>query len=170
MEWAQKEAGGEELERSGVSLHSAREEYYRQMDPWDPEASRWESELCTMSAGTPGDRKFLKLEFGPSSLPFDFDDKKKPDGVVTITNEDVKLHVTKDFKGVTHFGIYVKCKIPGTSPRQGNITPLAGVLTDTLTEGASQTTHLTHLLHSTRVMVDSLGCENNPSIPSHPPA
>ncbi|BFO15823.1 hypothetical protein SHKM778_22110 [Streptomyces sp. KM77-8] len=89
---------------------------------------------------------------------------------MTRANEDVKLDLTKDFKGVTHYGVYVRCKIPGTPLEQENITPLAGVLTDTLTEGTSEATRITHLLHSTRVMVDSLGCENKPSIPSRPPS
>ncbi len=123
-----------------------------------------------MSASEPGESKSLNIEFGPSSTPFDFDKRKKVDGFVTIVNEDVKLHQRKDPKSVTHYGIYVKCEIPGTPPDQEDITPLAGVLTDTLTENTAETIHMTYLLRSTKVVVDSLGCENNPSIPSRPPA
>ncbi|BFO15824.1 hypothetical protein SHKM778_22120 [Streptomyces sp. KM77-8] len=77
MEWAHGETGADELERSGVSLDSAREEYYRQMDPWKPKASRWESELCTMSAAS-GEGGSLKIEFGPSSLPLILTTKRSP--------------------------------------------------------------------------------------------
>lgn len=82
----------------GVNLNELRREYYRQMDPWKPNAQRWESEVCTITSTELGKDKELTFEFGPSSTPFDFDEKKTPDGTVTPVNADVKLQQVKDFR------------------------------------------------------------------------
>ncbi|MGX1154265.1 hypothetical protein [Streptomyces sp. F-7] len=170
LEWVQESAQADDIERGGVTLDGLRREYYRQMNPWKPNAQRWESEVCTITSTELGDTKKLTIEFGPSSTPFDFDERKTPDGIVTPVNADVKLQQVKDFKDVTHYGVYVKCKVPGTSPRQELVTPLGGVMTDTLTDGTSDAAHVRHLLRATQAVVDSLGCENDPSVPSKPPA
>ncbi|MGA5127989.1 hypothetical protein ACPCAG_32385 [Streptomyces pseudogriseolus] len=170
LEWVQEKAQADDIERGGVNLDEFRREYYRQMKPWKPNAQRWESEVCTIKSTELGDGKKLTIEFGPSSTPFDFDEKKNPDGTVTPVNADLKLQQVRDFKDVTHYGVYVKCKVSGTSPRQEIVTPLAGVMTDTLTAGTSDAVHMRHLLRATQAVVDLLGCENDPSIPATPPA
>lgn len=159
---------GETIERSGLDLKKNREEYLKQMKSWDPQDTHWSSELCTMSKFSSGKNKTLRIEFGPSSVPFDFDTKNSK-GVTTVVNGDVKLHQVEDAQEVTHYGIYVKCKIPGTPPQQASRTPLAGVLTDTLTNGTSPGAHMTYLLRSTRAVVSNLQCENKPVIPANLP-
>lgn len=171
LKWAQEEARTDGVERGGVTMAELRRQYYRQMNPWKPNSQRWESEVCTITSTEVGDGKKLTIEFGPSSTPFDFDQQQKtPDGTVTPVNADVKLQQVKDFKNVTRYGIYVKCKMAGTSPRQEIITPLGGVLTDTLTGGTSDAERVRHLLRATQAVVELLDCENNPSVPATPPA
>ncbi|MDT6987792.1 hypothetical protein ACFSUJ_25380 [Streptomyces lusitanus] len=170
LEWVQEKAQADDIERGGVNLDEFQREYDRQMKPWKPTAQRWESEVCTITSTKLGDGKKLTIEFGPSSTPFDFDERETPDGVVTPVNADVKLQQVKDFKDVTHYGVYVKCKVSGTSSRQEIVTPLAGVLTDTLTDGVSDAARIRHLLRATQAVVNSLGCENDPSVPATPPA
>ncbi|TWF84858.1 hypothetical protein FHX78_111800 [Streptomyces capillispiralis] len=152
-----------------MSLKESREEYLKQMQSWDPEGTHWSSELCTMSKSGAGKNAVLRIEFGPSSTPFDFDSKGS-EGTTTLVNSDVRLHQVKDHREVTHYGIYVKCKMPGTPPHQASRTPLAGVLTDTLTENTSTEAHVTYLLRSTRAVVKSLECENKPTVPVSYPA
>ncbi|MFI6208715.1 hypothetical protein ACIBAI_20295 [Streptomyces sp. NPDC051041] len=169
IKWVESHAAvdkGETVERDGVNLEENREEYFKQMNSWDPKGYHWSSELCTMSAFTSGKNKVFRIEFGPSSVPFDFD-KRSSEGVTTTVNKDVKLHQAKDAQGVTRYGIYVKCKVPGTPPQQESKTPLAGVLTDTLTEGTASDDHVTYLLRSTRAVANSLKCENKPVIPAN---
>jgi hypothetical protein len=159
---------GETIERSTMSLKESREEYLKQMQSWDPEGAHWASELCTMRKFSSGKNAVLRIEFGPSSTPFDFDTKGS-EGTTTLVNSDVKLHQVKDHREVTHYGIYVKCKMPGTPPHQASRTPLAGVLTDTLTEDTSADAHVTYLLRSARAVVRSLECENKPVVPVNYP-
>ena len=170
LEWVHESARADAVGRGGVTLDEFRRQYYSQMDRWRPNAQHWEAELCTITSTKIGAEKKLTIEFGPSSTPFDFDQKQTPDGTVTPVNSDVKLQQVKDFKNVTRYGIYVKCKMAGTSPRQEIITPLGGVLTDTLTGGTSDADRVQHLLSATQAVVELLGCENNPSIPATPPA
>lgn len=163
-------AGGGELDRGGVDLKDARAQHYKQMESGGSDGSHWSSELCTITAFDAGKKKELKVEFGPSSLPFDFQTKGAEEGTITPVNSDVKLHQVEDSRGVVRYGVYVKCKIPGTSSRQETETPLAGVMTDTLTSGTSARDHMKYLLHSARVMADSLKCRNDPTIPAEPGA
>ncbi|MFD7403165.1 hypothetical protein ACFV7R_10930 [Streptomyces sp. NPDC059866] len=173
IEWVESHAdvaGGGELDRGGVDLKEARAQHYKQMESGGSDGFHWSSELCTMTAFDAGKKKELRVEFGPSSLPFDFQTKSAEDGIVTPVNSDVKLHRVDDSKGVVQYGVYVKCKIPGTSPRQETETPLAGVMTDTLTSGTSVRDHMKYLLHSARAMADVLDCQNEPKVPAKPPA
>ncbi|MFD7280087.1 hypothetical protein ACFV80_24310 [Streptomyces sp. NPDC059862] len=163
-------AGGGDLDRGGVDLKEARAQHYKQMDSGDSDGFHWSSEICKMTTFDAGKSKELRLEFGPSSLPFDFDAKGTQKGVVTPVNSDVKLHRVDDYKGIVHYSVYVKCKIPGASPKQETETPLAGVMTDTLTSGTSARDHMKYLLHSARAMADALDCQNEPKIPAEPPA
>ncbi|MEU9356072.1 hypothetical protein AB0D65_35000 [Streptomyces griseoloalbus] len=155
---------GETIERSTMSLKESREGYLKQMESWDPEGTHWSSELCTMRKFTSGKNAVLRIEFGPSSTPFNFNTKGS-EGTTELVNPDVKLHQVKDHREITHYGIYVKCKMPGTPPHQASTTPLAGVLTDTLTEGTTADARVTYLLRSTRAVVRSLKCENKPVVP-----
>ncbi|WP_328506022.1 hypothetical protein [Streptomyces sp. NBC_00391] len=165
-------ADGDDLDRGGVDLEEARAQHYKQMEDGgsDEYQYHWSSEICKMIAFDAGESKELRLEFGPSSLPFDFEKKETQEGTITPVNSDVKLHQVDDYKGVVQYGVYVKCKISGTSPRQEMENPLAGVMTDTLTSGTSDRDHMKYLLRSARAMVDALDCENKPTIPAEPPA
>jgi hypothetical protein len=175
VKWAESHADiadGDDLDRSGVDLKEAREQYYKQMEGGGSGEyqQHWSSEVCKMITHDAGKSKELRLEFGPSSLPFDFEDEGAQEGVITSVNSDVKLHQVDGRKGVVHYSVYVKCKIPGTSPRQGMANPLAGVMSDTLTSGTSDRDHMKYLLRSARAMADVLDCENKPEIPAEPPA
>ncbi|MET8023183.1 hypothetical protein [Streptomyces avermitilis] len=126
IEWVESHAdvaGGGELDRGGVDLKDARAQHYKQMESGGSDGSHWSSELCTITAFDAGKKKELKVEFGPSSLPFDFQTKGAEEGTITPVNSDVKLHQVEDSRGVVQYGIYVKCKIPGTSSRQETETP-----------------------------------------------
>ncbi|WP_405614815.1 hypothetical protein [Streptomyces sp. NBC_00076] len=173
IKWAENHAdlpGGSDLDRGGVDLKEARAQHYKQVGSGGSDGPHWSSELCTLTYFDAGKKKELKVEFGPSSLPFDFQAKSVEDGVFTPVNSNVKLHEVDDYKGVPKYGVYVKCKIPGTSPRQAAKTPLAGVMTDTLTTGTSARDHMKYLLRSARAMTAALECQNNPTIPAEPPA
>ncbi|MET8327281.1 hypothetical protein [Streptomyces sp. NPDC005181] len=64
------------------------------------------------------------------------------------------------------YQVYVQCKIPGTPAGQEREVPLTGELTDTLTDSVNLRDHLALLLHSARVMTNTLGCQNKPVVPS----
>ncbi|MFD3498549.1 hypothetical protein [Streptomyces sp. NPDC058678] len=169
VKWIESHTGGSgSLERGGMSLQDARDEYNKQMDSWDPDGHHWASELCTLKADSSS--KGLKIEFGPSSLPFDFQVKSAAEGVLTPVNSAVRLHQVKDSQGVTQYGVYVKCKVLGNPSEQESLTPLAGLMTDTLTSGTSARDHMTYLLRSARAMADVVECRNKPTIPTEPPA
>ncbi|CAL9441514.1 hypothetical protein SUDANB38_02277 [Streptomyces sp. enrichment culture] len=72
--------------------------------------------------------------------------------------------------GTGTYRVYVACQVPGAHPGQIEGTPLEGTLDDTLTNEASARVHYTHLLHSTRLLVEALGCTNKPVVPAQPPA
>jgi len=163
-------AADDDLDRGGVDLKEARAQYYKQTEAEGSDGPHWSSDLCTLTTFDAGKKKELKVEFGPSSLPFDFQAKGAEGGVVTPINSNVKLHQVDDYKGVPKYGVYVKCEIPGTSARQAAKTPLAGVMTDTLTTGTSAREHMKYLLRSARAMADALECQNKPTIPGEPPA
>ncbi|MFI6929934.1 hypothetical protein [Streptomyces sp. NPDC050287] len=172
IKWVESHAdlpGGSDLDRGGVDLKEARAQHYQQMESGGSDEPHWSSELCTLTTFDAGKKKELKVEFGPSSLPFDFHTESTQKGIVTPVNSDVKLHQVEDAKGVAQYGVYVKCKIPGTSPRQETETPLAGVMTDTLTSGTSVRDHMKYVLRSARAMADALDCQNEPTIPADPP-
>ncbi|MEU1459910.1 hypothetical protein ABZ467_04295 [Streptomyces sp. NPDC005727] len=160
----------QDLNWDGDGLGRAREQYNRQMESWDPDGQYWESEVCTVSRAPFPVSKRLMLEFGPSSLAFDAPMGGHGNGEVTPVNSDVFLHQRRDSSGVTHYGVYVRCKIKGTPERQETRTPLAGVLSDTLTKGTSDREHMSYLLHATRVMVRSVDCRNKPLVPTKAPA
>ncbi|WP_200307288.1 hypothetical protein [Streptomyces adelaidensis] len=165
-------ADGDDLDRGSVDLKEARAQHYKQLEDGgsDEYQQHWSSEICKMITYGAGKSKELRLEFGPSSLSFYFEEKGKQEGVITPVNSGVKLHQVDGYKGVIHYSVYVKCKIPGTSPRQEMENPLAGVMTDTLTSGTSDRDHMKYLLRSARAMADALDCENKPTIPAEPPA
>ncbi|MDX3589029.1 hypothetical protein [Streptomyces europaeiscabiei] len=165
-------AGGGELDRGGVDLEEARAQHDKQLESGGSDGSHWSSELCTTTAFDAGKKKELRVQFGPSSLPLDFQVEGSEDGTITPVHSDVKLHQAEDYKGVVQYGVYVKCTIPGTSPDQETETPLTGVMTDTLTltSGTSARNHIKYLLHSARAMADALDCRNKPTIPAEPPA
>ncbi|MFI8190291.1 hypothetical protein ACIF8T_16035 [Streptomyces sp. NPDC085946] len=168
IKWVEDHAAtdeGESVDRSGMKLKESRSEYLKQMDSWNPDGSHWSAELCSMSTFSSGKNKVFRLEFGPSSVPFDFD-TKSDGGITTAVNDDVKLHQSKDARGVTRYGVYVKCQVSGNPARQASMTPLAGVLTDTLTSGTTPEDHVTYLLRSTKAVVKSLTCENKPVVPA----
>ncbi|MEU7568462.1 hypothetical protein AB0A99_21135 [Streptomyces fradiae] len=72
--------------------------------------------------------------------------------------------------GRGEYAVYVACRIPGTDPGQLEGAPLKGELEDSLTNESSARIHYTHLLHSTRLLVEALGCTNKPVVPAEPPA
>ncbi|MFJ9820954.1 hypothetical protein ACIRU3_37955 [Streptomyces sp. NPDC101151] len=54
----------------------------------------------------------------------------------------------QDAKGVTRYGVHVRCGIPGARPGRETRTSPAGVLSGTLTRGTSARDHEKYLLRS----------------------
>ncbi|MFC9456410.1 hypothetical protein [Streptomyces sp. NPDC056983] len=169
--WFERKAGKLEVDadNSSTDLKEARSEYYKQMNPYDPDAQNWAAEICDVRRYVSGRERVFTLVYGPSSVPFNSDSGEE-DGTMTSLNSDVKLHQRQDVHGKVEYGVYVRCKVSGTPPQQLDETPLAGVMTDTLTGDTSAREHMKHLLHSTQVMARALACQNKPAIPSEPPS
>lgn len=118
----------------------------------------------------------IGLTYKPSPLPFDtVFDKETETGIVlkprlARVNSDVKLVYGADEYREARYQVYVQCKIPGTPSGQERAVPLVGELTDTLSDSVSLRGHLSLLLHSARVMANTLHCQNKPIVPSTLPA
>ncbi|MFE6755155.1 hypothetical protein ACFVDQ_16325 [Streptomyces sp. NPDC057684] len=171
--WVGQKSGREltaEESAGPVDLKGARVDYYEQLKAYDPDEEHSGTELCSIRRYESGKERAFTVEFGPSSTGFDF----KVDGVggekTANLNADVRLHQRKTVNGVEQYGVYVRCKIPGTPPRQLDRTPLAGVMTDTLTGDSSARTHMKQLLYAARTMVRALDCDNKPVVPADPPS
>ncbi|MEU0127176.1 hypothetical protein [Streptomyces sp. NPDC006289] len=118
----------------------------------------------------------IGLTYKPSPLPFDTAfDRGTETGIVLKprlmqVNSDVKLVYGADEHREARYQVYVQCKIQGTPSGQEREVPLAGELTDTLTADVSVRDHLTLLLHSARVMANTIDCQNKPVVPRALPA
>lgn len=98
-------------------------------------------------------------------------------GSLVRVNDDVVLTAlwrppmegVADDIGAGRYRVYVACQVPGADSGQLERAPLMGELDDTLTNESSARIHYTHLLHSTRLLVEALGCTNKPVVPAEPP-
>ncbi|MFF0064130.1 hypothetical protein ACFYRC_21745 [Streptomyces sp. NPDC005279] len=158
-------------------LKKARSLFYDQVENWGPDDSGVptfvDADVCRARTDVENPKKELALRYGPSVLPFDFPfgvaSGVTPAPTVTPVNSAVKLVHGKDRDGRLSYRVYVKCKIPGMPTKQENEIPIEGELTDTLTGDTGARVHLTHLLHSAKVVADSFGCQNKPVVPAEPP-
>ncbi|MFD5450655.1 hypothetical protein [Streptomyces sp. NPDC127100] len=159
-------------------LEGARKYFYEKAGEWEPgdEAvpTYSRTEVCkVLATEKESPRKHLTLGYGPSLFPFDFpfaEDKGVYDSVSVVpVNSDVELVTRKDDDSVD-YSVYVKCRVPGAPAGQETGMPIEGTMTDTLTGDTDVGTHLTHLLHSARVVVKEFDCRNKPSVPTRLPA
>ncbi|MFF0289446.1 hypothetical protein [Streptomyces sp. NPDC005262] len=171
--------GSDELRfKSPVSLAEARARHHDQVRKWTPKSKLTpyvESNVCmirtNVSTGTQ-----IGLIYKPSLFPFDTSFEKEtknaiiPDPHLTEVNPDVKIVHGIDKYREARYQVYVQCRIPGTAAGQEREVPLMGELTDTLTDSLSLRGHLSLLLHSARVMANTLNCQNKPVVPSTLPA
>ena len=180
LKWLKERTGGPgkvQLKNTD-DLKKARSLFYQQVENWGPEDSGvptfLDADVCRVRTDVENHKKELAFRYGPSGLPFGFPFDKastvRPAQTVTAVNSAVKLVHGKDRDGGVSYRVYVKCKIPGTPAKQENDIPIEGQLTDTLTGDTSARVHLTHLLHSAKVMADNLDCQNQPVVPAEPPA
>lgn len=175
---AQGPHGGKARLKVPDDLKSARALFYRQVENWGPEDTGaptfQRADVCLARTDVADAKKQLEIRYGPSYFTFDTPlDEVSAAGdkaIETPVNSDVKLVHGKDRDGGVSYRVYVKCKIPGTPAKQENEIPVEGRLTDTLTGDTGARVHLTHLLHSAKVVADSFGCENKPVVPDEPPA
>ena len=176
MAWLKDRTGGTFRPEAGDDLKKARSLFYRQVENWDAGDSGartfLRADLCR-ATGAGGGKQF-EVRYGPSYFPFDapFEEASdvSPAQTVTEVDPDVKLVHGKDADGATRYRVYVRCKIAGTPAQQESEVPIEGLMTDTLTGDTDARVHLTHLLHSAKVVADGFGCENKPVVPGQPPA
>ncbi|MCX4511361.1 hypothetical protein OHA27_13800 [Streptomyces sp. NBC_01619] len=178
LKWLEDRTGGKARLEVVDDLERARSLFHRQVKDWTPEETGVPTFLrarpCLATTDAADTEKQLEIRYGPSYFPFDtsFDEATgvSPAQTETPVNPAVKLVHGKDSDGIVRYRVYVKCKIPGTPAEQENEIPIEGRLTDSLTGETSTRVHLTHLLHSAKVVADSFGCENKPAVPAEPPA
>jgi len=171
-------------EKTGVAsdsedLKSARSLFYGYAKAWDSKSSQaptfTNSELCRVvkTAGATTNKN-LSVYFGASIVPFDFsaDEGSGASGTGTATpvNADVKLVHEKGRNGSGKYYVYVKCQVSGAPAGQEDEVPIEGVMHDTLTGDTDVRVHMKYLLHSAGVVARSFDCQNNPTVPSDPPA
>jgi hypothetical protein len=151
----------------------------KDLSAWQP-GKRHESDIgsvriCSISTPSPGARYRVEYEVSKDTL----DMVRAPGrGYLVRVNDDVVLTSSwrppvegvPDDIGRGEYAVYVACRIPGADPGQLEAAPLKGELEDSLSNEGSARVHYTHLLHSTRVMVEALGCTNKPVVPAQPPA
>ncbi|MFV2118730.1 hypothetical protein ACE14D_09880 [Streptomyces sp. Act-28] len=151
----------------------------KDLSAWQP-GKRHESDIgsvriCSISAPSPGARYRVEYETSKDTL----DMVRAPGrGSLVRVNDDVVLTSSwrppvegvPDDIGSGEYAVYVACRIPGADPGQLEGAPLKGELEDSLSNEGSPRVHYTHLLHSTRAMVEALGCTNKPVVPAQPPA
>ncbi|WP_405683836.1 hypothetical protein [Streptomyces sp. NBC_00057] len=164
--------------RSPASLADARSRHRDQVRKWTPESKPTpyiESNMCMIRTDISTGMQ-IGLTYKPSPFPFDTAfDKGTKNGIIseprlTQVNSDVKLVYGTDEYREARYQVYVQCKVPGTPAGQEREVPLTGELTDTLTDGVNVRDHLALLLHSARVMANTLDCQNRPVVPSTLPA
>ncbi|WP_406304651.1 hypothetical protein OHA61_23135 [Streptomyces sp. NBC_00885] len=178
LKWLREHTGDKARLKVVDDLKRARSLFYQQVKNWGPDDSGartfQRADACLARTDVANAAKQLEIRYGPSYFPFDapFDKASEvsPAQTVTPVNSAVKLVHGKDRDGAVRYRVYVKCKIPGTSAKQENEIPIEGLLTDTLTGDTSARVHLTHLLHSAKVMADTMDCQNKPVVPAEPPA
>ncbi|HET6357242.1 hypothetical protein [Streptomyces sp.] len=178
LKWLKERMGGKARLKVIDDLERARALFYRQVVNWGPEDTGartfQRADVCLARTDVTDSRKQLEIRYGPSyftfDAPFDKASEASPAQTVTRVNSAVKLVHGKDRDGIVRSRVYVKCKIPGTPAKQENDIPIEGQLTDTLTGDTGARVHLTHLLHSAKVMADTLDCQNKPDVPAEPPA
>jgi hypothetical protein len=172
--WLKDRSGGTSRPEPGDDLEKARSLFHRQVGNWGPAdggaRTFLRADLCRATGGA----GLFELRYGPSYFPFDqrFDKASdvSPAQTVTEVNSDVRLVHGKDADGATRYRVYVRCKIAGTPAQQESEVPIEGLMTDTLTGDTDARAHLTHLLHSAKVVADAFDCENKPVVPEDPPA
>jgi len=157
------------------TLQSARSLFYTYAKAWDLKISEipmfTNSELCrvlkTVGASS---NKNLSIYYGASIVPFA--EKPGVSGTQTVTpvNTDVKLVHKTARNGNAKYYVYIKCRVSGAPAGQEDEAPIEGVMHDTLTGDTDVRVHMKYLLHSAGVVARSFDCQNNPTVPSDPPA
>ncbi|WP_189891120.1 hypothetical protein [Streptomyces xantholiticus] len=174
MAWLKDRTGGESRPEAGDDLKKARSLFHRQVENWGPDESGARTFLRADLCRTTGGAGRFEVRYGPSYFPFDepFDKASdvSPAQTVTEVNSDVRLVHGEDADGATRYRVYVRCKIAGTPAQQESEVPIEGLMTDTLTGDTDARVHLTHLLHSAKVVADAFECVNKPVVPGEPPA
>ncbi|MGW3658098.1 hypothetical protein ACWD6R_21490 [Streptomyces sp. NPDC005151] len=164
--------------KSPASLAEARTRHLDQVRKWTPESKLTpyvESNVCMIRTNASTGMQ-IGLTYEPSLFPFDTSFEKEtkngiiPEPHLTEVNLDVKLVHGIDKYREARYQVYVRCRIPSTPAGQEREVPLMGELTDTLTDSVSLRGHLSLLLHSARVMANTLDCQNKPVVPSMLPA
>jgi hypothetical protein len=172
--WLKERTGGKARPEAGDDLEKARSLFHRQVENWGPADSGARTFLRADLCRATGGAGLFEVRYGPSYFPFDepFDKASdvSPAQTVTEVNPDVRLVHGEDADGATRYRVYVRCKIAGTPAQQESEVPIEGLMTDTLTGDTDARVHLTHLLHSAKVVADAFDCANKPVVPEEPPA
>ncbi|WP_199551637.1 hypothetical protein [Streptomyces sp. N35] len=178
MNWLQTRVAEPEFS-DPTSISNARDWFRGQVKDYRPGdlPNYVTSQMCEVKDGSEGalGGTQVELRYGVSSYPFDYEFTKQRDVGDRTTaidaGPDVKLVYWPDGTSRNRFEyhVYVKCGVPNSHETSLNEVPLEGTLKDNLTGDPSHRTHLTHLLHSAKVMTDGFGCTNNPRIPTTVP-
>lgn len=172
--WLKERTGGKARPEAGDDLAKARSLFHRQVENWGPDDSGARTFLRADLCRATGGAGLFEVRYGPSYFPFDepFDKASdvSPAQTVTELNPDVRLVHGEDADGATRYRVYVRCKIAGAPAQQESEVPIEGLMTDTLTGDTDTRVHLTHLLHSAKVVAAAFDCANKPVVPEEPPA
>lgn len=150
-------------------LDETRSLYFRRLRAWKPtddQVSPRSTVLCSIRKES-DDTQLLTLSYGWSYAPFEYHQQQKDRAAIKLSSDVV---LSKDLYQPYSYDIFVRCRVPGAAPGQKDAVPIKGSLNDGLTGEKSARVHYTHLLHSARVMVEALGCTNEPVVPAEPPA
>ncbi len=176
MSWLESSVEGD-LHLGGTDdLDTVRSLFYKQLRTWDPDDadgyfSFADAHVCGASvAGKPPGEGF---DIRYTRSVHSFGDISDDDGKLAKVpvNSDVALVYGRWSLGnPPSYNVYFRCQIPGAPAEQKDGVPIMGEMVDTLTGETGARTRMKHLLHSAQVMARTLDCENDPVIPSEPPA
>ncbi|MEU4885987.1 MULTISPECIES: hypothetical protein [Streptomyces] len=178
MSWVKGSTQGGELRFGGdENLDDVRSLVYRQMRDWDPGREGEylnfaDVEICRVKeSGRELGMGYLKVRYGPSIFPFgEISDGGGKFTKVSVNSDVVLVYGQWDLGEPSRYDVYFRCQIPDAPAEQKNGVPVVGEMVDTLTGETGARTRMKHLLHSAQVMARTLDCENDPAIPSEPPA
>ncbi|MEU4684821.1 hypothetical protein [Streptomyces xinghaiensis] len=173
MSWLEASVEGD-LHLGGTDdLARVRSLFYSQLRSWDPESTDFsfaDAHVC--GVGVEGERpgEGFDIRYTRSVFPFGNIAGRDDEMITTSVNSDVVLVHGEAVGEPPTYRVYFKCQIPGAPTEQEEEVPVMGEMVDTLTGESSVRVRMTHLLHSAQVMARTFDCENDPVIPSEPPA